>query len=146
MMMKMKYFTLTELIQSNTARILGICNKPSEKDIRHLVELVDNFLDPLRIAWGKPIIVTSGFRCKKLNTAVGGSKTSVHQIGYAADIVPKRGDFDKFVEFVLKWVEENDVPFDQILIESNSKGSRWLHIGLRNNKGEQRRQIKTLVA
>ena len=142
----MKYFTLSELIQSNTARILGIANTPSEKDAKHLVELVDDFLDPLRIAWGKPIIVTSGFRCKALNTAIGGSKTSVHQIGYAVDIVPKRGDFDKFVEFVVNWVEENNVPFDQILIETNAKGSRWLHIGLRNNKGEQRRQIKTLVA
>ena len=142
----MKYFTISELIQSNTARILGINNKPSEKETQHLIELVDNFLDPLRIVWGKPIIVTSGFRCKKLNTAVGGSKTSVHQIGYAVDIVPKRGDFDGFVQFVLNWVNENNIPFDQILIESNAKGSRWLHIGLRNNKGEQRRQIKTLAA
>jgi uncharacterized protein YcbK (DUF882 family) len=46
-----------------------------------LIALVDNNLDPLREAYKKPIIVTSGFRCEELNRLVGGSKTSHHRTG-----------------------------------------------------------------
>lgn len=140
----MKYFTINELIASHTAFILGIKNIPGEKEKEHLKEMTENLLDPMREAWGSAVVVNSGYRCKELNDAVGGSKTSAHPLGYAVDVVPRRKSFDEFVEFVVNWVKENNIAFDQILIESNSKGARWLHIGYKNEKGKQRRQIKNI--
>lgn len=140
-----EYFTLQELVASNKAKELGIDNTPSFEDVERLDILVEVFLDPLRKAWGKPIIVTSGYRCPKLNKAVGGSDTSVHKIGFAADMQTS-GSFEKFRDFVVSWVKKNNIEFDQLLLETNKKtGDRWLHIGLYSNDGRQRRQIKVMT-
>ena len=82
----MKYFTLKEMTKSDTAIRRRISNVPNEQEKQNIYQLVEKILDPLREAYGKPIIVSSGFRCEKLNTAVGGSKTSQHKTGQAADI------------------------------------------------------------
>ena len=142
MMGKYKYFELDEFVNSPTAKKKGIDNTPSFEVVEHLDELVNNILDPLRAAYGMPIRITSGYRCPELNKAVGGSSTSVHQIGYAADL-QVGGSFDKFVCFVVEWLRKTGTKFDQVLIES-SKGAEWLHIGLKNNAGQQRGIIKTM--
>ena len=82
----MKYFTIKELTRSDTARHLGIDNTPPASAVMALNELVDHVLDPLREAWGGPIHVNSGYRCPELNKIVGGTPTSQHQRGEAADI------------------------------------------------------------
>ena len=82
----MKYFTITELTKSLTAIRRNIDNTPSGEIKKSLTALVDNILDPLREAYGKPIIVTSGYRCDKLNRAVKGAASSQHVKGEAADI------------------------------------------------------------
>lgn len=71
----MKYFTINELTKSPAAIRLGINNKPTAEITAALQRLVNNVLDPLREAWGAPIIVTSGYRSPKLNKAVGGQQT-----------------------------------------------------------------------
>ena len=63
----MKYFTIEELTASATAKRKGISNKPTADIVAALERLVENVLDPLREAWGAPIIVTSGYRSPKLN-------------------------------------------------------------------------------
>lgn len=137
-MNKPKFFRLEEFLESSTALEKKIKNYPSWEMIEHLNELA-LFLDDLREAWGSGIRVTSGLRRKWLNDViVGASKTSVHQIGYAADIVPVNGKFDEFIEFIKKWAANKE--FDQIIIEYSSK-SRWVHIGIRNNAGEQRKLL-----
>lgn len=136
-----KYFNILELCHSNTANLNHIDNTPNDDIKQHLEELME-FLDGLRSAWGSPIKVTSGYRCPQLNKKVGGASTSAHLVGYAADITPMKGGFKNFVEFVKEWLIDKD--FDQALIEKNSKGKQWLHIGLYNQKGEQRKQIKNL--
>ena len=139
-----KYFTLSEFLESDTAKAKGINNTPEFLVVAHLQELVDNILDPLRAAWGSPLRVTSGYRCPKLNKAVGGSATSVHQLGYAADIQPTDPRRTaKFILFANAWLEENNIAFDQSIDES-AKGVKWLHIGIRNSKGEQRRQFLSI--
>ena len=143
-MAKYKYFELDEFIKSDTAKAKGIDNTPTFEVVDHLNELVSKILNKLRADWGSAIEVHSGFRCEKLNKAVGGSSTSVHKLGYAADLVPANGKFDEFVKFVEDWVKKNKIKFDQVIIESNSKGDRWLHIGLYNNAGQQRGQIKVM--
>lgn len=144
-MKKYKYFELSEFIKSNEAKKRGIDNTPTFEVVEHLGELVERFLDPLREDWGSTIKVSSGYRCEKLNAAVKGASTSVHMIGYAADLQVSTS-FAKFRDFVVNWVARTGVKFDQLLIESNKKtGAKWLHIGLYNNSGEQRMQVKTVT-
>lgn len=138
----MKHFTFSEFERSDTASRLKIDNRLPELAEAHIVELVDILLDPLREAWGGPLIVTSGYRCPELNRAVGGSETSVHPAGWAADLVPGDGrSVQELVNFAVEWLTATGLPYDQ-LIDERSGGSRWLHLGIRNLKGEQRRQVK----
>ena len=136
-MKKPKYFKLEEFLESETALDKKIKNYPSWEHIEHLNELA-LFLDDLREQWGSAINVSSGLRLKLLNDAVNGVPTSIHKIGYAADIQPANGHFDAFVAFIKEWAK--DKSFDQIIIET-SKTSKWVHIGLYNNAGDQRRQL-----
>lgn len=143
-MKKHKYFELSEFIKSDTAKKKGIDNTPTFEVVQHLDELVEQVLDPLRAAYGQPIKVSSGYRCPELNTAVKGAATSVHMIGYAADL-QVGGSFNKFREFTVEWFRKTGTRFDQLLLESDAKtGARWIHIGLYNNAGQQRGQIKVM--
>ena len=137
-------FTLSEFLESRTAEERGIDNTPSFEVVAHLQELTECILQPLRTAWGSGIRINSGYRSPALNKAVGGSRTSVHQLGYAADIFPVNGKFGEFTSFAIGFIVNNDIEFDQILIES-SGAERWLHIGLYNNAGTQRRQILNIA-
>lgn len=132
-----KHFELSEFLTSSTARQKSIENLPSWDVIEHLNELA-LFLDDLREEWGSSITVTSGFRNKALNKAVGGVESSVHQIGFAADLVPGNGKFKEFVECVKKWLVGKN--FDQCIIE-RSKKSQWVHLSLYNNKHQQRKMV-----
>lgn len=136
-----KYFTLNELTYSHVAVLNDIDNTPSEEIKKNLEELMED-LDSLREAWGGAIKITSGYRCKELNEKVGGGKTSVHPYGFAADMKPFNNDMDKFCEVAKEWAKNRN--FDQLIEESNKEGSRWLHYGKYNQKGQQRKQIKKL--
>ena len=141
---KYKYYELNEFVRSEKAKKNGIDNIPSFEVVDRIGRLISAILDPLRAAWGSGIYVNSGFRCEALNKLVGGSATSVHKLGWAADITPVNGKFDEFVKFIEEWLKKNRIKFDQLIIESNSKGDRWLHIGLYNNAGQQRCQVMTM--
>lgn len=134
-----KYFTLQELLTSSTARQRSIENLPSWDDIERLKQLAE-VLDDMRTAWGSGINVTSGYRCPKLNSAVGGVKNSIHQIGWAADLYPSNGKFDEFVKFLRKWLPNYKKSWDQCILESKNK-SKWVHFGWMNANGGQRRQL-----
>ena len=95
-----RYFTLDEFVRSATATAHGIDNTPSKEAVTNLELLVSRVLDPLREAWGSPIIVTSGYRCEELNKRVGGVKTSYHLRGMAADIRPRNGLVDKLYALI----------------------------------------------
>lgn len=137
----MKHFTFREFEDSEKARELGIDNRMPEIAEAHVVELVDILLDPLREAWGGPLIVSSGYRCPELNRAVGGSETSAHTAGWAADLVPGDGrGVQELVNFAVEWLTATALPFDQMIFE-HAGSSRWLHVGIRNLKGKQRRQV-----
>ena len=82
----MKYFTIPELTHSITADAYGIDNTPTAEAVPLMVELITKVLDPIREKWQSPIYITSGYRCPALNAKVGGSPTSYHLRGMAADI------------------------------------------------------------
>ena len=85
----MKYFTLTELTHSITAKAHSIANVPTAEAVKNLNTLVTCVLDPVRERWGVPIYVNSGYRCPELNKLVGGAPGSYHQRGMAADITSR---------------------------------------------------------
>ena len=140
------YFTLEELLDSSVARQKGISNSPSWSVIEHLNDLAF-FLDDVREAWsrtpegkGTGLRVTSGFRCKKLNDAVGGVANSAHMCGMAADLVPVNGKIDAFAEFLKKWLPKYEGSFDQCIFESRGK-TKWVHLSQYSPGGGQRRQM-----
>lgn len=139
----MKYFTIEELCKSDTAARLKIDNSPTPLIRQHLTELVDCALDPLRAMLGSPVSVTSGYRCPRLNAhpSVHGSSTSAHVFGYAADTRPSKVPMANWQRTVLEWAKT--ATFDQVIIEyPDAKNlASWIHIGIRNGSGLQRRQV-----
>lgn len=122
-----EFFTKSELTRSDTARILKIDNTPTPEASAALDALMWNVLDPIRRMWGKPIIVNSGYRCPKLNAVIGGSATSQHMKGEAADITA--GDPTKNKE-LFDMIAQSAIPFDQLIDEKNY---RWIHVSYRPN-------------
>lgn len=145
-----EHFTLEEMTYSATAKANKIDNTPTAEHRRHLQELCNNILEPLRVAWGAPIQVTSGYRGFRLNEKVKGAKKSAHCVGYAADIIPKDGSLQEIREFkvfVRQWLKKTKTRYDQFIDERNTKGSEWVHIGIKSQGGLQRKQdLKTLDA
>ena len=118
----MVYVTINELCYSATAQANGINNTPNATQRNALIALVDTVLDPLRRAWGKPILVNSGYRCPALNKADRGVASSQHLRGEAADITTGSPAtnmplYDLAIALRL--------PFDQLIGE---RGYTWLHI------------------
>lgn len=104
----MKYFSINELSKSNTAIARKLDNTPSKEVITNLESLVDNVLDPLREMYGKPIIVTSGYRSPEVNRSVNGATSSQHVRGEAADITVGTKEGNKELFDIIK----EKLPFD----------------------------------
>ncbi len=120
---KSEFFTLAELIKSSTATKHHIDNTPPAEVIRNLQYGVDMVLDPLRRIYGKPIIITSGYRCQKLNTLVGGVSNSWHTQGNAADI-----HVSSLTEATKLFSNLQKIPsVDTVLFEHSGTG-QWLHV------------------
>ena len=134
-----EHFSLSEFISSPTAEKRNIDNTPNSEIIGNIQELVDKILEPLRVAWGSGIKVNSGYRCPALNKAVGGSSTSAHTTGWAADLKPTNGKIAEFKSFVMKWLKSSGIMFDQYINEF-SGNSQLVHIGLYNRSHQQRKQ------
>ncbi len=125
-----KDFSYKEFEASAVADKKGICNVITSFDVRDsILALVKNVLQPLRDAWGKPLHINSGYRCEKLNAAVGGVPTSQHVKGEAADIAAENP-----VELARLAVKLG-LPFDQMILYPT-----FVHFS-HKLKGEQRGQI-----
>lgn len=137
-----KYFTISEFVRSETADKRGIDNRLPKELLPNVQALINNVLDPLREAYGKPIAVTSGYRCEALNKAVGGSKTSDHLIACAVDIVgtPNTRAENRRLFYL---IQELGLPFKQLIWEKgNSEGPDWVHVSYR--EGVNRNQVLAL--
>lgn len=129
-----KYFSIAELTKSSTAIKKKINNTPTKEVEYNLNQLIDNILDPLREAWGQPIIVGSGYRCEALNKAVGGAAHSQHKLGQAADIHTK-SDSKEDNKKLFELIKQLKLPFDQLINEYNYN---WIHVSY---SPRNRRQI-----
>lgn len=112
-------FTLKELCASTTAKRLGINNAPDIAVCDNLMLLIVNVLQPLRDAIKKPVIVSSGYRCARLNSYIGGASNSQHVIGQAADIAVTGMTIKALFDFIRK----SDIIYDQLIEEGT-----WIHI------------------
>ena len=116
-------FTLEELTHSEIAIRKGIDNTPTEEQIVNLTELA-MALDRVEILLGFPLTINSAFRSTKVNIAVGGSPTSAHLQGYAADFTCKA--FGTPLDICRKIAEADSIPWDQIIHEYKA----WCHLSV----------------
>lgn len=122
-----KYFYLAEFCRSEYATRHGIIIDPAPHIVENLRALVVNVLDPLRAEIG-PIHISSGYRPILINQKIGGSRTSQHVLGQAADLMsdhmPVKGVFDT--------IRRMRLPYDQIIDEYG----QWVHVsyGPRNRR------------
>ena len=125
-----KNFTFNEFEYSSTAVALGLNNEIPDDTVRRAIcHLVVNVLQPLRDAYGKPLVINSGYRSDEVNKAVGGLKNSQHLRGEAADVRAE----DPMI--LVRLITENNLPFDQIIVYKN-----FLHVSY-SSKGIQRMRI-----
>jgi uncharacterized protein YcbK (DUF882 family) len=120
-----KNFTLEELILSDYAVRHDIHNMPGLEAHSNLLNLCKFILQPLRDYLQTPIVITSGYRGFALNKAIGGSTSSQHMVGQAADFnVP-----GMTVPKVIETIKYLDLPYDQVIDEfSNSPSGGWVHV------------------
>ncbi len=135
-----KYFTIGELVASDTARQQGIDNAPPPDTKRALSCLITNLLDPIRESWGRPINVNSGFRSPTLNRIVGGAASSQHVKGEAADITAGDQATNKqLFDLIVRMNAAGEISFDQLIWEKGDAiGPRWIHISYKatGNRGQ----------
>jgi len=128
-----RHFTLDELVASQTAARCGIDNTPAAADVRNLRRLAATLEKIRTLLGGTAILVSSGYRCPALNTAVGGSATSAHMAGLAADFTaPGYGT----VVQVAQKIAASRIRYDQLIHEYGA----WVHISIAPGRKVPRRQ------
>lgn len=129
----MEFFTLHELSGSSTAARMGLDNTPTAEARANLTALVENVLDPLRRAWGRPLRVTSGYRCAAVNRAVGGVPTSMHLSGHAADITTGNPTDNRRL---YQLAQDLDLPYFELI--GRKYDFRWLHLSYNPQRSKRR--------
>ncbi len=127
------HFTLAEMTASQVANRAGLDNSPDSQAIANLVELCKT-LEAVRDLVGQPILITSGYRCAELNRRIGGSPSSAHTRGMAADILA----INMAPRQLAQRIMASDLLFDQLILEFDG----WVHLGLAAQ--QQRRQVLTI--
>jgi len=117
------HFTLEEFQRSKTARILQVDNIAPLDAVINIRTLCESVLEPLREHIGKPVMITSGYRCPELNKAIGGAEKSQHMKGQAADIVVKGMTVQELAEAIMA----SAPGFDQLILEPS-----WVHVSWRS--------------
>jgi len=128
-----EHLSLVEVTRSEYAKRNGINNMPNAEHTENLIELAKKIFEPIRVHLNKPVHISSGYRCKALNTAIGGSKTSQHMKGEALDIDQgNKKDNKEIFDFI-----KNNLEFDQLINEFDYD---WIHVSY-NTNGKQRKSV-----
>lgn len=135
-----EHLDLSEVTRSDMAKRKGIRNMPTPEHLENFKKLAENIFEPIRKHFGVPIMISSGYRSKELNTAIGGSLTSQHCTGEAIDIDmdnTPNGITNKMVFYYIK----ANLNFDQLIWEGGTKyAPDWVHVSFEST-GKQRKQI-----
>jgi hypothetical protein len=130
--------SLAEVTRSETAKRRGISNMPTAEHIENFKKLAINIFQPIREHFGKPILISSGYRSAELNKAIGGSLSSQHCSGEAIDIDMDGTDITNAQVF--NYIKEN-LNFDQMIWEFGTDANPdWVHVSFAANRS-QRKQI-----
>lgn len=132
------HFSLRELTNSSTAANLGLDNSPTPEHLKNLKKLA-NTLEQVRTLLGHPVFITSGYRSRQVNEAVGGSSTSDHPKGLAADFHCPGFGSDYQVALA---IANSDIEFDQIIYEQGRFGT-WVHLGIGERMRREQLSWKT---
>lgn len=116
-------FTLAELCRSDLAARYGIDNTPPGEAVAALTALAINALEPIRALLARPLIVTSGYRCPRVNALANGSPRSQHQFGEAADFIIR----DLEPVYIWTRIRESGISVDQCIVEFG----QWVHVSWR---------------
>ena len=132
-------FTLAELTKSQTAIRKNINNEPGTAEINNLIHLAKTVLQPVREHFGKPVMISSGYRSPELCEAIGSSSKSQHAKGEAADFEIPGIDNKELATWIVANTE-----FDQLILEfyiENDPNSGWVHCSAKTPPEEGRKQI-----
>lgn len=137
-----EHLDLAEVTRSETAKRKGISNEPTPEHLENFKKLAQNIFEPIRKHFGVPIHISSGYRSKALNTAIGGSLTSQHCSGEAIDIDMDGSSNGVTNKMVFEFIKAN-LNFDQLIWEFGTKDKPdWVHVSFETS-GKQRKQILT---
>jgi zinc D-Ala-D-Ala carboxypeptidase len=131
-----EHLDLSEVTRSNEAKRKGISNMPTPEHIENFKKLAENIFEPIRKHFGVPIMISSGYRSKELNKAIGGATTSQHLLGQAIDIDMDGTSKGVTNKMVFDYIKAN-LNFDQLINEFDYS---WVHVSY-NPTGKQRKQI-----
>ena len=135
-----EHLDLSEVTRSDSAKRKGISNMPTQEHLENFKKLAENIFEPIRKHFGVPIMISSGYRSKALNTAIGGSLTSQHCTGEAIDIDMDGSSNGVTNKMVFEFIKSN-LNFDQLIWEFGTKDAPdWVHVSFEST-GKQRKQI-----
>lgn len=135
-----EHLDLSEVTRSDSAKRKGINNMPTPEHLENFKKLAENIFEPIRKHFGVPIMISSGYRSKALNTAIGGSLTSQHCTGEAIDIDMDGSSNGVTNKMVFEFIKSN-LNFDQLIWEFGTKDAPdWVHVSFEST-GKQRKQI-----
>jgi zinc D-Ala-D-Ala carboxypeptidase len=135
-----EHLDLSEVTRSESAKRKGISNMPTEAHIANFKLLAEKIFEPIRTHFRCPIIISSGYRSKELNAAIGGSLTSQHCQGEAIDIDMDGTPNGVTNRMVFDYIKDN-LEFDQLIYEfGDSNNPDWVHVSYESS-GKQRKQI-----
>ena len=135
-----EHLDLAEVTRSDSAKRKGISNMPTPEHLENFKKLALNIFEPIRKHFGVPIMISSGYRSKALNTAIGGSLTSQHCTGEAIDIDMDGTANGVTNKMVFEFIKSN-LNFDQLIWEFGTKEAPdWVHVSFEST-GKQRKQI-----
>jgi phosphoribosylaminoimidazole (AIR) synthetase len=132
------HFALSEFTRSESAKREGLDNTPTAEHLENLKTLCEKVLEPIRLRFGS-INISSGYRGKMLNHFIGGSVSSDHCLGRAADIDMDDSATGVTNKEIFDYIKDN-LEFDQLINEFNYS---WVHVGYR--QGANRKQVLKAV-
>jgi hypothetical protein len=135
-----EHLDLAEVTRSESAKRKGISNEPTAEHLENFKKLAENIFEPIRNHFNVPIHISSGYRSKALNAAIGGALTSQHCSGEAIDIDMDGSSNGVTNKMVFDFIKAN-LNFDQMIWEfGNSSNPDWVHVSYEST-GKQRKQI-----